>query len=137
MNKPGLYLCIYADKEYLVNVQGINPCLRIISILDLTKFKNGTGLNGSKSLIKEIEDNLDKCTFKYVSFSTEIILEKEVPIESDVDVSSYKIEKYRQYYLNNGLSESKLQVFILKDMATTSSIARSIARDVKLQVKRG
>ena len=78
MNKPGLYLCIYNGKEYLVNIQGINPCLRITSILDLNKFKNDGKFSGSKPLIKEIEENLDKCMFKYVSFSTEVIIEKEI-----------------------------------------------------------
>ena len=50
MNKPGLYLCIYNGKEYLVNIQGINPCLRITSILDLNKFKNDGKFSGSKPL---------------------------------------------------------------------------------------
>ena len=139
MNKPGLYLCIYSGKEYLVNIQGINPCLRITSVLDLTKFKNEAKFSGSKVLIKEIEDNLDKCMFKYVSFSTEIIIENEVseiPVNTG-NLNSYQLEKYKQRYLSNNLSETDLQVFIMKDTGASATIARSIAHDIKLQIKKG
>lgn len=137
MNKPGLYLCIYNGKEYLVNIQGINPCLRITSILDLNKFKNDGKFSGSKPLIKEIEENLDKCMFKYVSFSTEVIIEKEI-ISEQVNIgniSSYQIEQYKQRYLNNGLSETDLQVFIMKDARVSPAIARTICHEVRLQIK--
>lgn len=137
MNKPGLYLCIYNGKEYLVNIQGINPCLRITSILDLSKFKNDGKFSGSKPLIKEIEENLDKCMFKYVSFSTEVIIEKTITSEqvNIGNISSYQIEKYKQRYLNNGLSETDLQVFIMKDARVSPAIARSISNEVRLQIK--
>lgn len=137
MNKPGLYLCIYNGKEYLVNIQGINPCLRITSILDLNKFKNDGKFSGSKPLIKEIEENLDKCMFKYVSFSTEVIIEKEITSEqiNIGNISSYQIEKYKQRYLNNGLSETDLQVFIMKDARVSPAIARTICHEVRLQIK--
>lgn len=137
MNKPGLYLCIYNGKEYLVNIQGINPCLRITSILDLSKFKNDGKFSGSKPLIKEIEENLDKCMFKYVSFSTEVIIEKTITSEqvNISNISSYQIEKYKQRYLNNGLSETDLQVFIMKDARVSPAIARSISNEVRLQIK--
>ena len=137
MNKPGLYLCIYNGKEYLVNIQGINPCLRITSILDLNKFKNDGKFSGSKPLIKEIEENLDKCMFKHVSFSTEVIIEKEITSEqiNIGNISSYQIEKYKQRYLNNGLSETDLQVFIMKDARVSPAIARTICHEVRLQIK--
>ena len=139
MNKPGLYLCIYSGKEYIVNVQGLIPCMRITSILDLNKFKKESKFSGSKTLIKEIEENLDRCTFKFVNFSTEVVIETEPTEITQIsgNIATYQIEKYKQYYMSNDLSESRLTVFVMKDLKTSPSIARSIAREVKQLIKKG
>ena len=75
--------------------------------------------------------------FKYVSFSTEVIIEKEITSEqiNIGNISSYQIEKYKQRYLNNGLSETDLQVFIMKDARVSPAIARTICHEVRLQIK--
>lgn len=139
MNKPGLYLCVYSGNEYLVNVQGLMPCMRITSILDLNKFKSESKFSGSKVLIKEIEENLDQCTFRYVTFNAEVVIEQS-QVETTVtngNLNGYQIEKYKQYYLTNGCSENKLQVFIMKDLNTTATIARGIASEIKVTIKKG
>ena len=140
MNKPGLYLCVYSGKEYLVNIQGLMPCMRITSILDLQKFNKEGKFAGSKSLIKEIEENLDRCTFKYVTFGTECIVKEsttEVPTLVSDSIAGWQVEKFKQYYLNNELSENKLTVFIMKDLRISHSIARSITSEIKQLIKKG
>lgn len=147
MDKAGIYIATdpTTQVDYLIHVTGESPCLKIISAINYSMFKNTgevTAYKAKGTVISKIEANPADYVFKMLTITPriEIALSTENEdsiINPDPLLSTQELNDYISHYRECACNESKLISFIMFSKSIKIAEAKMIAKFVTKRVKHG
>lgn len=143
MNKAGIYVAtdITTQVDYLIHVTGEMPCLKIVSAINYSAFKNTgevTAYKAKGAIISKIEAKPMEYEFKMLTVTPRIEIalgtenDDEI-ISADPLLTTVELDTYLEYYRGNACNEAKLISCIMFDKSIKTAEAKLIS---KLIVKR-
>lgn len=134
LKQKGLYIAedLTTHEQYLVNIEGKSPMLRVINAISISDFKHGA--TKAANPIK-IEDNVDNMTWTPLEFKIAI---KPTKREIKAHLEDYKSleknhDKYRQM-IEDG-KESEIATDICCNENVSIEVALEIVKQFKLSLK--
>lgn len=134
LKQKGLYIAedLNTHEQYLVNVEGKSPMLRVVNAISISDFKHGAVKNANPT---KIEDNVDNMTWTPLELKIAI---KPTKKEIKTHLEDYKSleknhDKYRQM-LEDG-KESEIATDICCNEDVSIEVALEIVKQFKLSLK--
>ena len=134
LKQKGLYIAedLNTHEQYLVNVEGKSPMLRVVNAISISDIKHGIIKNDNPT---KIEDNVDNMTWTPLELKIAI---KPTKKEIKTHLEDYKSleknhDKYRQM-LEDG-KESEIATDICCNEDVSIEVALEIVKQFKLSLK--
>lgn len=134
LKQKGLYIAedLTTHEQYLVNVEGKAPMLRVINAISISDFKHGATKVSNPN---KIEDNVDNMTWAPLEVKIAI---KPTKREAKIHLEDFKslkanYDKYRQM-LEDG-KESEIATDICCNEDVSIEVALELVKQFKLSLK--
>ena len=147
MDKAGIYIAtdIATQVDYLIHVTGEVPCLKIISAINYSMFKNTgevTAYKAKGTVISKIEANPTEYEFKKLTITPRIEIalnteNEDAIVSTEPLLTLIEFEEYLQYYRENACNEAKLISYIMFNKSIKIAEAKMIAKIIVKRARNG